>query len=184
MTAALAYETPGILTILIWSSFFVVLNVINVLLDKAIYCGLVGQIFIGVTWGKPGGNLLEDEAEKIVVLLGYLGLILLVYEGDLPQLLNTRNIGTKLTSLRWSFHIFFGCKVKFGPLSCGCFYRHLLADCLFIFPISSSRCIVIAGFCCWCGAMLYQLGNDLHSPQYQWADSHTTRHSFDNGGNA
>ena len=82
MAAALVYETPGILTIVIWSSFFLVLNIVNSLLDKAIYCGLVGQIFVGVAWGTPGGNILGNDAEKIIVLLGYLGLILLVYEGD------------------------------------------------------------------------------------------------------
>jgi hypothetical protein len=80
---ALVYETPSILTILIWSSFLLFLNVVHFLLDKAIYCGLVGQIFVGVAWGTPGGNILGNDAEKIMVPLGYLGLILLVYKGDL-----------------------------------------------------------------------------------------------------
>ncbi|THY46901.1 Sodium/hydrogen exchanger [Aureobasidium pullulans] len=79
--AALPYHEPGIVTILIQSSFLLVLNGINWILDNAIYCGLVGQILIGVAWGTPGANWLSEEVQDTVMQLGYLGLILIVYEG-------------------------------------------------------------------------------------------------------
>ncbi|KAH7018729.1 Sodium/hydrogen exchanger family-domain-containing protein [Macrophomina phaseolina] len=82
-TASLPYHEPGIVTILIQSSFLVVLNVTNVVLDNTVYCGLLGQIFIGVAWGTPGAKWLAESTEEVVVQLGYLGLILLVYEGGL-----------------------------------------------------------------------------------------------------
>jgi Kef-type K+ transport system membrane component KefB len=79
--AALPYHEPGIVTILIQASFLIVLNGINWVLDNAIYCGLVGQILIGVAWGTPGANWLSPEVQDTVMQLGYLGLILIVYEG-------------------------------------------------------------------------------------------------------
>lgn len=81
MTAALAYIEPGVLTILKLSSFLLVFNVLNSILDNAIYCGLLGQIMVGVAWGTPGGKLLDVDLETAIVQFGYLGLILLVYEG-------------------------------------------------------------------------------------------------------
>jgi hypothetical protein len=80
-TSFLPYHEPGIVTILIQSSFLFVLNIVSTIFDKLIFCGLLGQVFIGVAWGTPGGQLLSQEVEGVVVQFGYLGLILLVYEG-------------------------------------------------------------------------------------------------------
>lgn len=79
--SALSYEEPGIRTILILSGFLLVLNLANSLLDRLVYCGLIGQIFIGVAWGMPGAQWLTLEAQEMMQQLGYLGLLLLVYEG-------------------------------------------------------------------------------------------------------
>ncbi|EJP61188.1 sodium/hydrogen exchanger family protein [Beauveria bassiana ARSEF 2860] len=81
--ASTPYHEPEILTILIQSSFLLLLNVVNFLLDKAVYCGLLGQVFIGVAWGTPGANWIGANAESAIAQLGYLGLLLLVYEGGL-----------------------------------------------------------------------------------------------------
>ena len=81
--AALPYQEPPIKTILILSSFLILLNAINHLLDRLIYCGLIGQVLIGVAYGTPGAKWLAKSTEQTIVQLGYLGLILLVYEGGL-----------------------------------------------------------------------------------------------------
>lgn len=80
---ALAYHEPGIQIILIQASFLLALNWVNSLLDKLIYCGLIGQLLIGMAWGVPGANWLELDVQKTIQQLGYLGLLLLVYEGKL-----------------------------------------------------------------------------------------------------
>lgn len=80
-TAALPYQEPSILVILIISSFLFVTNVVGAVLDRLLFCGLVGQIFIGITWGTPGGQLLSESTQKILGTQGYLGLIGLIYEG-------------------------------------------------------------------------------------------------------
>jgi hypothetical protein len=80
--AALPYHEPGIETILIITSFLLLLNVGNWALDRLIYVGLLGQVFLGISWGTPGAKWLGVELEGVVVNLGYLGLLLLVYEGE------------------------------------------------------------------------------------------------------
>ena len=77
----LPYHEPGIVTILTHTSFLLVLNIVNTIFDKLIFCGLLGQVFVGVAWGTPGAKWLDYGFEDVVVQLGYLGLILLVYEG-------------------------------------------------------------------------------------------------------
>lgn len=79
--ASLPYHEPDIATILILSSFLLLLNAINWTLDQIIYCGLIGQILIGVAWGTPGAKWLSSNVEEAIVALGYIGLVLLVYEG-------------------------------------------------------------------------------------------------------
>lgn len=79
--ASLPYHEPGIVTILVLTSFLLLLNVVNAALDKVLYCGLLGQVLIGIAWGTPGAKWLPIEVEEVIVQLGYLGLILLVYEG-------------------------------------------------------------------------------------------------------
>ncbi|KAI5816269.1 Sodium/hydrogen exchanger family-domain-containing protein [Pyronema omphalodes] len=80
---ALPFHEPHITTILIQSSFLLLLNVVNYILDTLTYCGLVGQIVLGILWGTPLGGFLDRPAEETIVQLGYLGLVLLVYEGGL-----------------------------------------------------------------------------------------------------
>lgn len=79
--ASLPYHEPGIQAILILVSFLLLLNAINAALDKVLYCGLLGQVLIGIVWGTPGAKWLSIEVEQVIVQLGYLGLVLLVYEG-------------------------------------------------------------------------------------------------------
>ncbi|KAJ4366963.1 hypothetical protein N0V83_007493 [Neocucurbitaria cava] len=81
--ASLPYHEPDVVTILVQTSFLLLLNVVNAALDRIVYCGLLGQVLIGIAWGSPGANWLSIGVEETIVQLGYLGLILLVYEGGL-----------------------------------------------------------------------------------------------------
>ena len=78
---SLPYHEPDIVIILTQTSLLVILNVVNTVFDKLIFCGLLGQVFIGVAFGTPGAKWLDLDFENVVVELGYLGLVLLVYEG-------------------------------------------------------------------------------------------------------
>ncbi|KAL2808340.1 Sodium/hydrogen exchanger family-domain-containing protein [Aspergillus granulosus] len=94
--SAFAYHEPSILTILNQTGLLLVLNLVNTCLDKLLYCGLIGQLFIGILWGTPGAKWLDRDMETVIQQLGYLGLIMLVYEGGLS---------TSLSSLRANMYL-------------------------------------------------------------------------------
>lgn len=79
--AAFTYDEPPITTLLGWTGFLLALNLIDVGLDKLIYCGLIGQLFIGILWGTSGAKWSDHETEAVIQEMGYLSLIMLVYEG-------------------------------------------------------------------------------------------------------
>ncbi|CAD6441978.1 7c53ff06-ac29-4083-8b7a-a50b6ff5a787 [Sclerotinia trifoliorum] len=83
--AYLPYEEPGIVVILSLTSFIVLLNITRYILDRALYCGIIGQILIGIIWGLPvgGTSWLTHGDQETIQALGYLGLIGLVFEGGL-----------------------------------------------------------------------------------------------------
>ncbi|EME83058.1 uncharacterized protein MYCFIDRAFT_116452, partial [Pseudocercospora fijiensis CIRAD86] len=97
--AALSYHEPDIVTILILTSFLLLQNAVNWAFDRLFFCGLIGQIAIGVAWGKPGANWLSVAAQNVIVQIGYLGLILLVFEGGLSTDLKTLKSNLFLSSL-------------------------------------------------------------------------------------
>ncbi|MCJ1327706.1 hypothetical protein MMC10_004378 [Thelotrema lepadinum] len=90
-SASLPYVEADIVTILVIASFLILSDILGSALDKLLYCGIIGQILLGVAWGTPGSKWLSEATEATMVELGYLGLILMVYEGGLS---------TSFTSLR------------------------------------------------------------------------------------
>ncbi|KXT16765.1 hypothetical protein AC579_5485 [Pseudocercospora musae] len=97
--AALSYHDPGIVSLLILTSFLLLQNVINWAFDRLLFCGLIGQIAIGVAWGRPGADWLSADAQNVIMQIGYLGLILLVYEGGLSTDLKTLKSNLFLSSV-------------------------------------------------------------------------------------
>jgi len=79
---ALPYQEPPVGTILSLASFLLSLHIVAWPLDRLCSCGLIGQIFVGVIWvGLPQPPWLALDIQNAIVQFGYLGLILLVYEG-------------------------------------------------------------------------------------------------------
>lgn len=69
------------MTLLILTAFLLSLNIVNFALNTLVHCGLLGQILIGIWFGSPGSQWLDHDAELVVQRLGYIGLVMLVYEG-------------------------------------------------------------------------------------------------------
>ncbi|KAI9648407.1 hypothetical protein NHQ30_003041 [Ciborinia camelliae] len=101
----LPYEEPGIKVILSLTSFIILLNITRYILDRVLYCGIVGQILIGIIWGLPvgGTSWLTDENQETIQALGYLGLVGLVFEGglstDLKQLRKSAYISISVATV-------------------------------------------------------------------------------------
>jgi Kef-type K+ transport system membrane component KefB len=81
----LPYDEPGITTILSLTSLLLLLNGFRHVLDRLLYCGIIGEILIGIIWGLPVGGTawLTQGTQQTIQAFGYLGLIGLVFEGGL-----------------------------------------------------------------------------------------------------
>ncbi|PYH63690.1 cation:proton antiporter [Aspergillus vadensis CBS 113365] len=77
------YHEPGIVQILIIISFFFILSLSEWASAKIIRAGIIGQIAVGIVYGKPLADILEDDWETTFLALGYVGLILIIFEGGL-----------------------------------------------------------------------------------------------------
>lgn len=82
-TGFLQYQEPDILSLLVLISFFFFLSSLGWVFNKIIGAGLIGQILVGVLYGTPVGNILDTEWQETFMVLGYIGLILIIFEGGL-----------------------------------------------------------------------------------------------------
>jgi hypothetical protein len=77
----LEYHEPDIVSILTLLSFFVFLAVSEWSSDKIFRAGLIGQVIVGVVYGVPIANILALSGQEAFLALGYIGLILIIFEG-------------------------------------------------------------------------------------------------------
>ncbi|CDO78056.1 hypothetical protein BN946_scf184826.g1 [Trametes cinnabarina] len=92
MPTAIPYDEPSLVQILVCASFFYLLNVARVVADFCVYGGIVAEIILGVVYGAPLGGILPTQWEETFTTMGYIGLVLLIFEGglssNLPMLLS------------------------------------------------------------------------------------------------
>lgn len=62
-------------------SFLFFLAIAEWAAGKVFRAGLIGQIIVGLIYGVPIGNILALDWQRTFVDLGYVGLILIVFEG-------------------------------------------------------------------------------------------------------
>jgi hypothetical protein len=48
---------------------------------KIIRAGIIGHIAVGIIYGRPLADILETDWQKTFLALGYVGLILIIFEG-------------------------------------------------------------------------------------------------------
>jgi Kef-type K+ transport system membrane component KefB len=76
-----SYAQPTTALLLSLSGFIILLNLVGFILDRLLYCGLIGQVLLGLAWGNAGLSLIPLDLEVSITNLGYIGLLLLVFEG-------------------------------------------------------------------------------------------------------
>lgn len=79
----LQYHEPDIISILVLISFLLFLSCLGWVFNRLIRASLIGQILLGILYGAPVGNILESEWQETFLALGYIGLILIIFEGGL-----------------------------------------------------------------------------------------------------
>jgi Kef-type K+ transport system membrane component KefB len=81
MWSSFAYHEPTSTQIVILLSFLLFLNLGGAVAQRYISAGLLGQIFVGIVYGTPLAGILEESWEEAIVAIGYVGLLLVVFEG-------------------------------------------------------------------------------------------------------
>lgn len=77
------YEEPSIVSILILVSFLTFLSVSDWIAGKLIRAGILGPLAVGVIYGEPLSGILQLPWQETFLALGYIGLILIIFEGGL-----------------------------------------------------------------------------------------------------
>ncbi|KAL2851337.1 Sodium/hydrogen exchanger family-domain-containing protein [Aspergillus pseudodeflectus] len=77
------YHEHSIVQILVIISFFFFLSLAEWLSAKVIRAGIIGLTAVGIIYGKPLADILELEWQHTFIALGYVGLILIIFEGGL-----------------------------------------------------------------------------------------------------
>lgn len=71
----------AVVQILIIVSFFFFLTLAKWVSAKIIQAGIIGQIAVGIIYGMPLADILEHNWQETFLALGYVGLILIIFEG-------------------------------------------------------------------------------------------------------
>ncbi|KAF8065301.1 Sodium/hydrogen exchanger family-domain-containing protein [Lyophyllum atratum] len=79
----IAYEAPSIPLLFTVSSYIYLLNVAESLLSSTINAGLIGSLALGIIFGPEASNILPEDIQKTFVIIGYIGLLLIVFEAGL-----------------------------------------------------------------------------------------------------
>ena len=72
-----------VVSILILISFFTFLSLAETLSSIVIRAGIIGPIAVGIIYGKPLANILHETWQETFLAIGYVGLILIIFEGGL-----------------------------------------------------------------------------------------------------
>lgn len=75
------YEQPRVVQLLILLSLLFFLNVVRVVADYFLHAGIIAEIALGMIYGEPLAGIIPTDWEATFSVLGYLGLIGLVFEG-------------------------------------------------------------------------------------------------------
>ncbi|KAL8284212.1 hypothetical protein RQP46_004961 [Phenoliferia psychrophenolica] len=76
------FEEPSLPTLLTLISLIYALQVARGVAQRLVGAGLLGEIAVGIIYG-PVANILQEEFEVTILALGYIGLVLIVFEGGL-----------------------------------------------------------------------------------------------------
>jgi Kef-type K+ transport system membrane component KefB len=84
MWSSHTYHEPSTPQLLVLTSYLTLLNIFGWLAQTLLSAGLLGQILIGIIYGTPLAGWLgvSEGWEETFVGLGYVGLLLVVFEGE------------------------------------------------------------------------------------------------------
>ncbi|KIK65631.1 hypothetical protein GYMLUDRAFT_39123 [Collybiopsis luxurians FD-317 M1] len=78
-----AYNVPDVSVLLIVLSLLYLLNVAEAIVNFILEAGLLGSLALGIVYGPEVANILPEYLLQSLLIFGYIGLILLVFEAGL-----------------------------------------------------------------------------------------------------
>jgi uncharacterized membrane protein YeaQ/YmgE (transglycosylase-associated protein family) len=82
MPSEFTYHDPPVQSLLVISSYFYLLNFVGWVAQWLLSAGLLGQILVGIIYGSPLAEWLDLQWQETFVVVGYVGLLLVVFEGS------------------------------------------------------------------------------------------------------
>ncbi|KAK0236346.1 sodium-hydrogen antiporter [Armillaria nabsnona] len=79
----LEYTIPEIPILLSFASFLFFINLAEGLANYLIEAGLLGSLVVGIIYGPEAANILPTDAQTTFQIIGYIGLLLIVFEAGL-----------------------------------------------------------------------------------------------------
>lgn len=140
-TSSFPYTQPTLPTLLTALSFLFFLNVLRIASDIALDAGLVAELFLGMVYGAPLAGILKTQWETTFNVLGYLGLIFIIFQGRSIEWGITSPLST-LTSagLAGGLATNLSLLLRNLPLSCICAFTGIGM------PIALSFALLTAGY--------------------------------------
>ncbi|GLB42697.1 putative sodium/hydrogen exchanger family protein [Lyophyllum shimeji] len=83
MRTVVPYDVPDILHLVTISAFIYLLKVAESILTTTISAGLIGSLALGIIAGPEVLDLLPEYVQRTFIILGYIGLLLIVFEAGL-----------------------------------------------------------------------------------------------------
>ncbi|PPQ99324.1 hypothetical protein CVT24_009193 [Panaeolus cyanescens] len=89
------YNPPHIEQLLTISAFLYLLPLSSGLFNYVLNAGLLGPLILGIVFGPEAANILSNDIQTAFINIGYIGLLLLIFEGGLTTdiALFIRNLG-------------------------------------------------------------------------------------------
>ncbi|KAI0077066.1 Sodium/hydrogen exchanger [Panus rudis PR-1116 ss-1] len=124
---AFAYSEPSIIHLLVLLSFIYLLNVVRVGADYFLHAGIVASIAMGMIYGTPLAAIIPEEWESMFTVIGYLGLMGIVFEGGLSTNISLLFSNLPLSSLCAMTGVALPIAFSFAMLTAGYGYTPLEA---------------------------------------------------------
>lgn len=80
---ALPYTSPSLVTVLVLSSYLLLLSVFYHAFQRLLSAGILGPLVLGAIYARPLGDILPLDVQSTILSIGFLGLILLIVQGGI-----------------------------------------------------------------------------------------------------
>lgn len=170
MSSFFPYSQPSLPDLLIIASFIYLLNVVRIAADLALHAGIVAELFLGMVYGSPLAGILPWSWETTFIVMGYLGLVLIVFEGEFANYIfanqAVRCLKMLTSTTRWALEQLTCSPIQpTAVLPMRSDWDRITTRPLFCLSESQVRLRSVGGVRCWCSVVLHESRYHTGGPQ-------------------